>query len=110
MAEVVEIKANNRTGMELPETEKSRVDPRKHSRCKEPRNELDPKWLPVAWKAEKKFNLNLNGTVIPVMIKELQLSGVSHQALHVDSSERENYRWPRNQAPSTNFLAIMLGC
>lgn len=88
MAEVVEIKANNRTGMGKSFCRKLRkagLIPGNILDAKNPEMiELDPKWLPVAWKAEKKFNLNLNGTVIPVMIKELQLSRVSRQALHVD--------------------------
>ncbi len=46
--------------------------------------ELDPKWLSKAWKADKKFSLNLDGVAKMVVIKELQVDPVTRTALHVD--------------------------
>ena len=46
--------------------------------------ELDPKWLSKAWKSGKKFNLELDGTTKPVIIKELQVSAVRREVQHVD--------------------------
>ena len=46
--------------------------------------EINPKFLSRAWKNEKKFNLSLDGKVLPVVITELQLDHVKRVALHVD--------------------------
>lgn len=46
--------------------------------------ELDDKWLSKAWKGGKKFNLKLNNEIKPVLIKELQISPVRREAVHVD--------------------------
>lgn len=46
--------------------------------------EINPKFLARAWKNEKRFNLSLDGKVLPVLITELQLDHVKRTALHVD--------------------------
>lgn len=46
--------------------------------------ELDAKWLSKAWQNGKKFNLKLGDEMKAVEIKELQISPVSREALHVD--------------------------
>lgn len=46
--------------------------------------ELDSKWLSKAWQNGRKFNLKLSDKEVTVSIKELQISPVSRQALHVD--------------------------
>lgn len=46
--------------------------------------EIDPKFLSVAWKGDKKFTLHLEGKEIPVIIKELQINSVKRTPLHVD--------------------------
>ena len=46
--------------------------------------ELDPKFLSVAWKSGKKFNLVLKGETKTVSIKELQIDVVKRSPLHVD--------------------------
>ncbi|MBI2602527.1 MAG: hypothetical protein HYW48_05665 [Deltaproteobacteria bacterium] len=45
---------------------------------------LDPKFLSVAWKDGKRFNLDIEGTVKLVTIKELQIDHVKRSPLHVD--------------------------
>lgn len=46
--------------------------------------EINPKFLSRAWKNEKKFNLSLDGKILPVLITELQLDHVKRLPLHVD--------------------------
>lgn len=46
--------------------------------------ELESKWLSKAWQSGKKFNLKLGNDIKPVLIKELQISAVKREALHVD--------------------------
>ena len=46
--------------------------------------ELDGKLLPKAWKAGRKFSLNLEGQERVVRIQELQINPVRRTALHVD--------------------------
>ena len=45
---------------------------------------LKPKFLHVAWKGGKKFNLDLDGEVKPVKIQELQINPAKRVPLHVD--------------------------
>ena len=45
---------------------------------------LDPKWLSVAWKGGKTFNLELDGQSKHVKIQELQVDPVTRKPLHVD--------------------------
>lgn len=46
--------------------------------------EIEAKWLSKAWQNGKKFNLKIGDEVKTVSIKELQISPVKRQALHVD--------------------------
>ena len=46
--------------------------------------ELDSKWLSKAWLGGKKFNLKIGDSLKAVEIKELQISAVKREALHVD--------------------------
>lgn len=46
--------------------------------------QLDPKWLPKAWKSGKQFNLTFEGKTRLVKIQELQINAVKRTALHVD--------------------------
>ncbi|MCX6116037.1 MAG: 50S ribosomal protein L25 [Proteobacteria bacterium] len=47
--------------------------------------ELDPKYLPKAWKfGDRKFNLSFNGKTTLVRIHELQVDPVKRHCLHVD--------------------------
>ena len=46
--------------------------------------EFDPKLLSKAWKADRQFNLTLEGKTTRVSITELQLDPVKRLALHVD--------------------------
>lgn len=46
--------------------------------------EINPKFLSRAWQNEKKFNLSLDGKILPVRITELQLDHVKREPLHVD--------------------------
>ena len=45
---------------------------------------LDTKLLSTAWKSGKTFNLEIDGAVKPVVIKELQIDPVKRHPLHVD--------------------------
>ncbi len=45
---------------------------------------IEAKLLPIAWKKGKTFQLEFNGTVKSVLIKELQIDPVKRDALHVD--------------------------
>ena len=46
--------------------------------------ELNPKFLSVAWQADRTFILDLNGEQKKVTIKELQLHKLKRTPLHVD--------------------------
>jgi len=45
---------------------------------------LDPKWLGVAYKKSKSFNMSLNGEVKAVKIHEVQVHPTKRIPLHVD--------------------------
>ncbi len=45
---------------------------------------LEAKQLPIAWKNGKTFQLELDGGVKSVVIKELQIDAVKRSAVHVD--------------------------
>ena len=45
---------------------------------------LDPKYLPHAWQAGKKFNMVFEGNTSVVKIQELQINPVKRNVLHVD--------------------------
>lgn len=46
--------------------------------------QLDPKLLPKAWKSGKTFELDYNGTVKAVTIKEIQYHAMKRYAIHAD--------------------------
>ena len=46
--------------------------------------EIDPKFLSVAWQNGKRFILDFDGKQREVTIKELQISPMKRQPLHVD--------------------------
>ena len=46
--------------------------------------EFDPKLLSKAVKGDKKFNMNLGGKIIPVIVHEMQVHPVKRTAVHVD--------------------------
>ncbi len=45
---------------------------------------IEPKLLSLAWKSGKAFQLDLDGQVKAVAIKELQIDPISRNPLHVD--------------------------
>lgn len=45
---------------------------------------LEAKQLPLAWKNGKTFQLELDGALKSVLIKELQIDPVKRSAIHVD--------------------------
>lgn len=45
---------------------------------------LDPKYLPHAWQAGKRFNMLLDGNTSVVKIQELQINPTKRNVLHVD--------------------------
>jgi large subunit ribosomal protein L25 len=88
MSELITIKANARTEIGKNYCRQLRVQGKIPgnimNKTQATMIELDPKFLSVAWKSGKKFNLDFNGDVRAVFIKELQINPVKRTALHVD--------------------------